>query len=235
MTYVCSDLHGLAVEPFKNMLSSTGFEDGDRLYILGDVIDRNGDGGIELLEYIMSREDFTMLLGNHEDMLLRCRWLFNEVSDEGIAGLSTRSLEDLTVWMRNGCEPTIASLKKIIKTDKPRFDGLIDFVSSLPYYKTVEVNGRTFFLCHSGPGNFKKKRTPESYTKNELIWYRPKVKDKFYENITTVFGHTPTFVFSPKYQGRILTTPTWIDIDVGAAAGLPPAFLRLDDMKEFYF
>lgn len=37
-----SDLHGYPLE-------KAGFSDDDFLYILGDVIDRNGDGGVEML------------------------------------------------------------------------------------------------------------------------------------------------------------------------------------------
>ena len=49
-----------------------------------------------------------------------------------------------------------------------------------------------------------------------------------------IFGHTPTFYYGEEYKGKAIVTDTWIDIDTGAAAGLSPMLLRLDDMKEFY-
>ena len=45
MTYVISDLHGYPIEKLKTLLEKAGFCEDDFLYILGDVIDRNGDGG----------------------------------------------------------------------------------------------------------------------------------------------------------------------------------------------
>lgn len=44
MTYVISDLHGYPLEKFKMLLDKAGFCDDDELFILGDVVDRNGDG-----------------------------------------------------------------------------------------------------------------------------------------------------------------------------------------------
>ena len=44
MTYVISDLHGYPIEKLKTLLENAEFCDDDFLYILGDVIDRNGDG-----------------------------------------------------------------------------------------------------------------------------------------------------------------------------------------------
>ena len=45
MTYVISDLHGYPLEKFRMLLDKAGFCDDDELFILGDVVDRNGDGG----------------------------------------------------------------------------------------------------------------------------------------------------------------------------------------------
>ena len=36
-----------------------------------------------------------------------------------------------------------------------------------------------------------------------------------------------------KYKDKIIKTPTWIDIDMGAGFGREPVLLRLDDFKEF--
>lgn len=46
MTYVISDLHGYPLEKFKMLLDKSGFCEDDFLYILGDVVDRNNDGGV---------------------------------------------------------------------------------------------------------------------------------------------------------------------------------------------
>ena len=53
MIYATSDLHGFPLEGFQNLLDHAGFSDNDYLFVLGDVIDRNGDGGIGLLQWMM--------------------------------------------------------------------------------------------------------------------------------------------------------------------------------------
>lgn len=71
MIYVISDLHGFSLKKFKMLLRKARFLDNDFLYILGDVIDRNGDGGVELLCWIMEQKNIKFILGNHESMLLK--------------------------------------------------------------------------------------------------------------------------------------------------------------------
>ena len=68
MIYCMSDLHGERAL-FEQMLERIRFSDGDRLYIIGDVIDRGPDG-VDLLERIMEAPNMTLLLGNHEQMCL---------------------------------------------------------------------------------------------------------------------------------------------------------------------
>ena len=49
MIYVISDLHGYPHNRILQLLKEAGFGKEDFLYILGDVVDRNGDGGVESL------------------------------------------------------------------------------------------------------------------------------------------------------------------------------------------
>ena len=67
-TYVMSDIHG-NLDRFEKVLKQIDLQDDDKVYILGDVIDRN-PYGIEILLRIMEDERFEMLLGNHEYMML---------------------------------------------------------------------------------------------------------------------------------------------------------------------
>ena len=46
--YVISDLHGYPISRLKQLLGKAGFGSRDFLYMLGDVIDRNNDGGIAI-------------------------------------------------------------------------------------------------------------------------------------------------------------------------------------------
>ncbi len=107
MIYATSDLHGYPLDDFLRLLESAGFGDSDCLYVLGDVIDRNGDGGVAMLRWMMNRPNVELIRGNHEDMLLNCAFLFDEITDDNIDRLSLRQLELLLTWMQNGAEPTI--------------------------------------------------------------------------------------------------------------------------------
>jgi serine/threonine protein phosphatase 1 len=71
--YAIADIHG-GVKTFRALLSRIGLRRGDRLYLLGDLIDRGPDSKGVLDTVINLREaGFTIrpIRGNHEDMLLR--------------------------------------------------------------------------------------------------------------------------------------------------------------------
>ena len=80
---------------------------------------------------------------------------------------------------------------------------------------------------------FRAAKSLDDYSLHDLIWNRPELSDRYFDDKTTVFGHTPTFIYGEEYAGKIITTDTWIDIDAGAGYGNPPVLLRLDDMELF--
>ena len=63
MIYVMSDIHG-EKSKFDSVMKKINLMEDDKLYILGDVIDRGNDG-IELLLELMEMKNVTVLLGNH--------------------------------------------------------------------------------------------------------------------------------------------------------------------------
>ncbi len=233
-TYVISDLHGYAPEKFEALLRRAGFGDGDVLYIIGDVVDRNGDGGVELLRRIMERPNYEFILGNHEDMLLHCAFVFDEITDESLENLTA----DQTVWLerylRNGGGVTLETLGKLAKKDRAAFCDLMDFLQNAPVYGAVTAGGRDYLLVHGGLPNFSPEKKLADYPVHGLLWERPRLETRYFDDITTVIGHTPTLYYGPEHEGKVLFTPTWICVDAGAAEGLAPALLRLDDLKVFY-
>ena len=52
MIYVTSDLHG-HFDCLKTLLEYVRFTDDDWLYIIGDVIDRNQNGGVDILKWLL--------------------------------------------------------------------------------------------------------------------------------------------------------------------------------------
>lgn len=233
MIYATSDIHGYPLGNFLRLLDKAGFGDSDCLFVLGDVVDRNGDGGIAALQWMMNQPNVELILGNHEAMMLSCAFLFEEITDENLDQLTTKRLQLLMQWMQNGCKPTMDSLRSLKERDPEAFCDLIDYVQDAPLYAAVSAGGRDFLLVHSGLGNFSPERKLSSYTPDELLWHRPYAEERFFDDIMTIFGHTPTgAVFGE--VGKMFQTDTWIDIDVGAASGNPPMILRLDDLNPFY-
>ena len=229
MIYVTSDLHGYSIDKFKALLDVAGFSANDRLIILGDVIDRGPDG-IKLLKWIMKEPNVELILGNHEDMMLDCDFIL-DTDDVSAAELGYAELIKYDRWLSNGGEDTVEGLKELTPTERRE---IFDYLSDLDMYKTVGIGSRKFVLVHGGLGNYSGERELFDYSSRELLWERPALSDNYSFDFITVFGHTPTLFYSRIYRGRMIKTATWIDIDTGAAAGLAPMLLRLDDLKEFY-
>lgn len=233
MTYVISDLHGYPLEKFKMLLKKAEFSDSDFLYILGDVIDRNGDGGVEMLCWLMKQYNVQLIIGNHEAMLLSCEFVFDEITKESINAMSSDRIELLNNYMLNGGAVTLNSLRRLKESSPEAISDILDYLHDAPLYEAVTVGENDFFLVHAGIDNFDKCKKITDYTSNDILWARPKLEDEYFGDIITVFGHTPTFCYGNKHNGRIIKTKTWIDIDIGVTAGNEPILLRLDDFKEY--
>ena len=233
MIYVMSDLHGCPLEAVTLLLEQADFSEEDFLYILGDVVDR-GEHGAELLSWITQRPNVQLLLGNHEDMLLNCDFLFREITEEDLEAITQDQAFWYRNWMRNGAGPTIRGFQKLLARDPELVEGILEYLREAPLYACVKAGGEEYVLVHSGLGNFRKRRPLKNYSRHDLLWERPTVDTVYYSGKTVIFGHTPTAFFGEQYRGRELRTDTWICIDAGAAMGEQPMLLRLDDRKAFY-
>ncbi len=230
MTYVISDLHGYRIEKLKELLEKTNFSEDDRLYILGDVIDRNGDGGIGVLQWLIKQPNAELIMGNHEAMLLACDFIFENVTDAFLEDFGEKKNRLLINYLFNGGSVTLRNLAKL---DVEARYKIVDYLRSCPLYKEVNVNGEKYILVHAGLDNFSPDKKINDYSANELLWAEPELNDEYYDYIHTVFGHTPTYLFGEQYNGKIVETRTWTCIDCGAASGNEPVLFRLDDKKEF--
>lgn len=230
MIYVISDLHGYPHGRFLQLLAKAGFGKNDFLYILGDVVDRNGDGGVETLKWLLYQSNVQLILGNHEAMLLACSFIFDELTEEGINSLSEEKLDMLACYYADGGEKTLTAMNWL--SAETRGD-ILDYLRDCPLYECVSAGGKDYLLVHAGFENFDKNRKLSDYADDELIWAWPELDERYFESVTTVLGHTPTLTYGDEYRDKIIVTDTWIDIDMGAGFGLEPVLLRLDDMKEF--
>ena len=232
MVFVSSDWHGTSLEKIKNLLDKADFGEDDYLFVLGDVIDR-GKYGIDLIKYIMCEPNIKLIRGNHEQMMLSCDFVLDEITDCSVNSLEMEQVKSLMVWNRNGAATTIEGLSK----ESPEMRKTIfEYLADTPLYDTASIDDRDFLFVHGGlelDANGNVKRFSESDEHN-LLWSRPNLNTQYSTDFTTIIGHTPTCLYGEEYRGKILKTGTWINVDAGAAFGLSPALLRLDDMKEFY-
>lgn len=234
MTYVISDLHGYPLEKLKKLLEKADFGDDDFLYILGDVVDRNGDGGVEILTWLLSQLNAQLILGNHEAMLLACEFLFDEITEDSISSFDSEKMEILTNYQLNGGDVTLKALSKLNKESPETVADILDYLHDAPLYEAVTAGGKDYFLVHSGIDDFEKDKKISDYPTDAFIWAWPELDDEYFDDITTVFGHTPTKYYGEEYSNKIIKTRTWIAIDMGAGDGVTePVLLRLDDMAEF--
>lgn len=230
MIYVSSDLHGYPLEKYKALLDKAGFGEEDFLFILGDVIDR-GEEGAEILEWLLTRPNVQLILGNHEAMLLACRFLFDEITEESLSNIDGNKLHALSTWQRNGAEPTIKGLRRLLPETR---EDILSYLSEAPLYEAVSAGGRDYLLVHGGLFGYEEGKPISEYAPHDLLWTRPAIDTEYSDRFITVIGHTPTHFYGSRHKGKLLRTKTWINIDTGAASGGSPMLLRLDDLAEFY-
>lgn len=231
MTYVISDLHGISLKKFQDLLACAGFSDEDDLFVLGDTIDR-GKNGVELLLWMMEQANVFHLLGNHEAMLLSVApALFKTCEEIGQDDLAGGTMDILSAMLFNGAEPTLTALRELFRKSPDRVEELLDYMRDMPLYDSVEVNGMTYLLVHAGLGNFKAGKKLSQYTTDELLWHRPE-PDEVYslgDDVKVIFGHTPTAYYGK--NGTFMETETWCCIDTSNTG---PTLLRLDDWSVFH-
>lgn len=215
-TYICSDIHGM-YDKFLNMLKIIKFSKHDKLYILGDAIDR-GPESIKTILHIMEAENIYLIIGNHELAMLdyyRGNWIHESWADHE--------------WFTFGGKTTIKEIRSISPNIKNK---ILDYIESLPDHIVLD----NFILVHGGFRIDNKEATLEeallNSTTEEKVWNRDFFEnDKKIIDYTTILGHTPTISFG---ESNIINKNNKILIDCGCYWGGKLACLRLDDMKEFY-
>jgi serine/threonine protein phosphatase 1 len=189
-TWAISDIHG-CFEQFKSLLTKIKFTNKDKLYILGDCIDRGPDSK-PLLDWLLKQKNVYCLLGNHEDLALQ-------------------SNVDILLqpwWVRNGGSATLKSFGIQSSKDIPK--KYIKWWQSLPlYYKC-----KNFYLSHAGIDLQHKKPLRDTDTnRNRILWNRD-INNK-HETKRIVYGHTPHSI----EEIEKMSSTSQVCIDGGCAYG----------------
>lgn len=202
--YVSSDVHGQYDEWVQSLMMS-GFkpENGDKLIILGDMIDR-GPNSEACLSFALSLCDLypdnvTYLIGNHEKMFLD----YVNTDPTDLLRINQRGSH----WFRNGGLETVKSLLEH-KTETEFLDyyathkrlrasdyisEYIDKLNKLEYYHVDEENHIVY--VHAG---FRSGIRLEEQSVRDMIYIREDFSDGFtpvpndtLDNKTIIHGHTP--------------------------------------------
>lgn len=229
--YVMSDLHGCK-EEFDQMLEKIQFTSYDALWIIGDVCDR-GNYSIPLLQEIMSHENMHLIFGNHDVWLARyCQELIDAKKDNANIDMTN----DLLCWLHyNGGYRTA---DQFMDLSFPECYDIKLYLEDRMLYKYLSVHGRKFLLVHAGLSEqYMNPDTRMSEVPPQiLVWSHVDIETNPFPDCTMIVGHTPTFMYAPNYDGKIVHSPgdKTIHIDCGCAYGRTLGCLRLDDMQEFY-
>ena len=101
-TYAIGDLQGCLTE-FKSLLEIIGFNSNkDRLWLVGDVVNRGPDS-LETLKFLMDiSKNVTMVLGNHDLHLIKLVANNEKASEKDTLGktLKSEDISKITDWLR---------------------------------------------------------------------------------------------------------------------------------------
>ena len=185
-SFAVSDLHGC----YKQWKQIQAFcSPNDRIFVLGDCIDRGADG-FKVLKSVLNDSRTTLLCGNHEDMMAEA--LLEEV-DYGFADYWSWR------WFSNGGQVTYDGWQE----DGRNFDW-ISVLRNLPLWaKYTNKDGFEIIMTHSGV-------TPKTgydistCPRKALLWDRDHLSATRWhrpKNEIHIHGHTPQPLM-PQFEGR---------------------------------
>ena len=185
-TYAVADLHGCwkQWEEIKKFL-----KDDDKLFVLGDCIDRQ-TGGLAILAEAINDPRCVVLCGNHEDMMA------DALDEEVQYGYS-----DYWIWrwFSNGGQVTYDEWQEAGRDFK-----WIERIKKLPLWtEYINQEGDRIILSHSGVMP-KHGWSVDSLSRKALLWDRDHLKEISWhgaDNEFDVHGHTP-IALMPFYKGR---------------------------------
>lgn len=208
--YAIGDIHG-GGKTFRSLLERIDLRSGDRLYLLGDYIDRGPDskGVLDTILHLMDEGcDVRPVLGNHEDMLLQA---VTGHDDYWMEGWGRETLKSFGVAAPEAIPPSYLTL-----------------LGQMPYLYTDEQ----FVFVHAGLDMM----ADDPLTGSSLVtmmWgsASPFGRDRL-QGRTLVTGHK--IIPLPLIEASLLTSH--IQLDNGACTNMQPYLgnliaLNLDAMK----
>lgn len=185
-TFAVSDLHGCWEQ--WNTIHKL-LKDDDKLFILGDCIDRQ-PGGLAILEEALADPRCTVLCGNHEDMMMEA--LNNEIIHDESDYWTWR-------WFSNGGSITFDEWQEAGRDFK-----WIQIIKKLPLWaEYINQEGDRIIMSHSGCVP-KRGWDMNSLSRKTLLWDRDHLHDTRWHrdnNEFSLHGHTPCALM-PIFKGK---------------------------------
>ncbi len=211
--FAISDVHGCASTFAALLFEKLDIQAGDRLFLLGDMINR-GPESRSVLDMIMHLEEegveLSYLRGNHEEILL-------QAAESG-------QMDDL---LRYGGAATLKSFGVETPADIP--EKYLNLISRSEFH----MQYRDFVLVHAGLNL--SIEDPFS-DKEAMLWIREmRGKSEKLKGLTIVHGHTPWDKERIKKQLEMAKRPEIINIDAGCVYGRPGSRLCAFDLDREKF
>jgi len=169
-------------------------------------------------------------VGDHD---LRALKLLSELDKilRGDGSPDPELMAELTDWIRHGGAKTIEGFKAL---DDDMKEGVLEYLEDLSLYEEVETGGKKYLLLHAGIADFDPETPLEDYMPEDFVTEPLDTAASYFDGVTVVAGHVPTFKVEGGQKGRIYRNEDCILMDCGAAYGEALGCLRLEDGKEFY-
>lgn len=150
----------------------------------------------------MEMPNATVLLGNHEKMMLDA---LRESND---------SREELRLWYENGGKITHIDYYALEADEQA---AIVEYIRQMPLAAEVTVNGRAYLLVQGAPPELYGPIPSDAENEREFtVWTRLRPEDKMPDGKTVIFGHTPTAYYQEDIPLRIWHGGDKIGIDCGA-------------------
>jgi len=213
--FAISDVHGCASTFAALLFEKLDIQTGDRLFLLGDMINR-GPESRSVLDMIMHLEEegvkLSYLRGNHEEILL-------QAAESG-------QIDEL---LRYGGAATLKSFGVATPAEIP--GKYLELISSSKFHTQY----RDFVLVHAG---LNLSIADPFSDKEAMLWIREMHgKNEKLKGLTIVHGHTPWDKERIEKQLENAKRPEIINIDAGCVYGRPGSRLCAFDLdrEEFTF
>ena len=214
--FAISDIHG-HLEHFDQLLTLIELSKSDKLFLLGDYIDR-GKKSKGVLDRIIELQtdgyNIKCIRGNHEQMLLDA--FQNDVL--------------LNFWLRNGGQQTLESFGISQIEDLPEL--YLNFIHELPHFIEFE----NYILVHAGINMLAESPLEDLESMLWLRGWEKKFERNWIGDRVVIHGHTPQpekFLKSRANKGRVIGIDNGVYFNQSEFGGLCAFELLSKEIKIF--